>query len=83
MEVVIRTEAEGRRYGDGNTIHRSPDLDVEVNPEGRVVAVWFRCQMLPFEQTDVDYTRATEMTNAYTDYHPRLTSVYVVDGDDS
>lgn len=37
----------GRFYGDGGTIHGTGHLDVEVK-DGQVVAVWFRCQMLPF-----------------------------------
>lgn len=83
MEVIIKTEGEGRRYGDGGTIHSSPALDVEVDPKGRVVAVWFRCQMLPFEVAHVDYARGADMTNAYNGYRLRLTSVHVVDDDAS
>lgn len=40
--------APGRYYGDGGTIHGSTWLDVEVDGDGQVVAVWFRCQMLPW-----------------------------------
>ncbi|MGH9933231.1 MAG: hypothetical protein ACREA9_28950 [Pyrinomonadaceae bacterium] len=36
-------------------------LDVEVDCNGKVVAVWFRCCALPFEQHDVDVERAKEM----------------------
>ena len=50
----------GRYYGDGGTIHHSGWLDVETF-RGTVVAVWFRCQPLPFNQTEVDGDRATEM----------------------
>lgn len=39
----------GRYYGDGGTIHATEALDVIVRG-GNVVAVWFRCQMLPFKQ---------------------------------
>jgi hypothetical protein len=49
-----------RYYGDGTTIHSSGYLDIEVF-EGKVVAVWFRCQLLPFEQTEVDGERAATM----------------------
>lgn len=41
----------GRYYGNGGTIHGTTKLDVGVI-DGEVVAVWFRCQMLPFEQYD-------------------------------
>lgn len=50
----------GRYYGDGGTIHQGGSLDVEV-VDGRVVAVWFRCQLLPFEQHDVGDRRRDEM----------------------
>lgn len=51
---------ESRYYGDGGTIHAARRLDVEVH-DGQVVAVWFRCQLLPFRQSDVSLTRATEI----------------------
>lgn len=40
-----------RYYGDGGTYHSSGVLDVGVK-DGKVVAVWFRCQQLPFKQYD-------------------------------
>ena len=49
------------RYGDDRTIHTSGDVNVEIGPTGKVVAVWFRCRMLPFTQTRVDGFRALEM----------------------
>ena len=52
-----------RFYGDGTTIHSTGYLDVETHV-GTVVAVWYRCQMLPFQQTEVDGRRATEMESA-------------------
>lgn len=53
--------APGRYYGTGGTIHQSGMLDVEVTPEGRVVSVWFRCQMLPYSVSVVTPKRAREM----------------------
>lgn len=53
-----------RYYGDGGTIHRSGHLNVETF-RGTVVAVWFRCQPLPFDQTEVDGPRATDMQAMY------------------
>jgi hypothetical protein len=50
-----------RYYGDGGTIHGTQHLHVETNIEGDVVAVWFRCQPLPFEQVVVGLSRAREM----------------------
>lgn len=54
----------GRYYGGDGTIHGNSELDVEVDSYGRVVAVWFRCQMLPFQQVQVDKRRADEMRTA-------------------
>lgn len=58
-----------RFYGDGGTVHSSTELDIEVSPMGFVVAVWFRCQPLPFKVADVDHMRAQEMNRMYED-HP-------------
>lgn len=66
----------GRYYGDGGTIHNSTELDVETY-KGNVVAVWFRCQMLPFRQIDVDSARAEEMRRST--YKAGLTGVEVID----
>lgn len=54
-----RTET--RYYGNGGTIHRSGHVDVEVSKEGKVVAVWFRCQALPFKQSEASIERVAEM----------------------
>ena len=40
----------GRFYGGDGTIHGSQHLDIEVSSEGEVLGVWYRCQMLAFEQ---------------------------------
>lgn len=53
-----------RYYGDGGTIHSSGQLDVETY-HGSVVAVWFRCQHLPFRQSETNVTRLLEMTRLY------------------
>lgn len=58
-----------RFYGGAGTIHNNGELDVEVC-NGRVVAVWFRCQMLPFRQVQVLPPRAREM-----DANDRLPSI--------
>ena len=60
-----------RRYGDlpdgsRNTIHESRLLDVETY-KGQVVAVWFRCKMLRFSQSEVDYTRAADLFDGDSD----------------
>ena len=53
-----------RTYGFDKTIHQTQQLDVEVH-DGEVVAVWFRCQALPFRQTRPDGNRADEMRDMY------------------
>lgn len=45
-------------YGHDKTIHQTNHLDVEVDENGQVVAVWFRCIMLPFKQAEADENRA-------------------------
>lgn len=68
-----------RYYGDGGTFQQSGVLDVEVF-EGRVVAVWFRCQRLPYHAAEVDPGRAAEMDNLHSiqDW-PKITGVEVRD----
>lgn len=58
-----------RFYGREGTIHRTEQLDVEVDSSGKVVSVWFRCQTLPFKQVFVQDQRAEEMREAYRN-HP-------------
>jgi hypothetical protein len=59
---VSATIPDGTRfYGDGGTIHGNTELDVEVDRNGKVVAVWFRCSMLPFRASVVDERRAEAM----------------------
>lgn len=53
--------------GDRNTIHGSREVDVEVDEHGAVVAVWFRCMLVPFQSRVVDKLRALEMGRAYSD----------------
>lgn len=53
-----------RFYGGEGTIHGTQHLHVETF-RGTVVAVWFRCQPLPFEQCEVDGPRATDMEEMY------------------
>lgn len=48
-------------YGHDKTIHRTKLLNIEVDKRGEVVAVWFRCVMLPFDVTVVGQQRAAEM----------------------
>lgn len=43
-------------YGGNGTIHSTGTVDVQLNKNGDVVAVWFRCRMLPFTQSKREYT---------------------------
>lgn len=68
-----------RVYGFDKTIHRNEVLDVEVR-HGEVVAVWFRCQPLPFNQSNAAESRAKEMRSMYAeDQMPGLVAVTVQD----
>lgn len=54
-----------RTYGHDQTIHQTGHVDVEVDKRGNVVAVWFRCQPLPFRQSNVDDRRSGDMDAMY------------------
>lgn len=63
-----------RYYGDGGTIHSTGTVDIELSG-GRVVAVWFRCQQLAFNQVDLAYDKyGGQIVQG-----ARLTGVEVVD----
>jgi hypothetical protein len=68
-----------RYYGDGGTIHFTTHVDVEIAPTGQVVAVWFRCQHLPFKMRKIDERRAAEMREMYTDFKSELHGVEIKD----
>ncbi len=54
-------------YGNNGTIHRTTNLNIEVDADGDVVSVWYRCLALPFDVTKVDDERATEMRRMYSE----------------
>jgi len=69
-----------RIYGRGGTIHATGHVDVEVDAGGQVVAVWFRCQPLPFRQAPADGARARTMRDSYAELAPpRLAAVELID----
>jgi hypothetical protein len=51
--------------GERTTIHGSREVNIEVDPRGKVVSVWFRCMLVPFDVNLVDSARAKEMRRAY------------------
>lgn len=59
-------------YGHDGTIHCSNQLDIEVDDQGEIVSVWFRCAGLPFKQINVGKSRADEMRRMYSEnkIHP-------------
>ena len=76
----MNPSANTRYYGGNGTIHGTTDLDVETR-NGKVVAVWFRCCALPFNQTEVDKDRAKEMESMYDGNDiPLLDGVQLIDG---
>ena len=64
-------------YGHDKTIHGTKHVNVELDKNGKVVAVWFRCRCLPFDQTVVDDERAAEMRAMYKTDIPALLAVDV------
>jgi hypothetical protein len=58
-------------YGRDMTIHRTGEVNVELDKYGRVVSVWFRCKALPFTQTVVDDNRAEDMNDMYFKNSPK------------
>lgn len=72
-------DPEVRVYGHRGTIHNTERVDVEVNAAGECVAVWFRCQQLPFKQSFADGKRASDMNHGSQVGLPRLVAVEVID----
>jgi hypothetical protein len=68
-----------RYYGSDMTIHGNSDLDVEVDENGRVVSVWFRCQPLPFKEVVVSGPRASEMRRMYQQKPPPIEALVLKD----
>lgn len=66
-----------RHYGYDGTIHRTGEVNVELH-DGKVVAVWFRCSMLPYTQHVVDDGRAQDMV-ACNRRLPKITAIDFVD----
>jgi len=56
---------QSRSYGWSDTIHRGHEVNVETDDAGNVVAVWFRCQPLPFTQSNHGAARAADMRRMY------------------
>ena len=68
-------------YGHDKTIHRTEKVNVELDKDGKVVSVWFRCMALPFDQTIVDPIRAREMREMYRHNKGSIPKLLAVDVD--
>lgn len=51
-----RDKTDDNFYGGDGTWHQTGHVDVQLNKKGEVVAVWFRCRMLPFRESR-EYTK--------------------------
>jgi hypothetical protein len=55
VDQVIREreldEPDQSFYGGDGTWHQTGTVDVQLDEDGNVVAVWFRCRTLPFKQS--------------------------------
>jgi len=69
-------------YGHDRTIHQTGEVNVEIGPDGKVVAVWFRCAMLPFTQHLADQARADDMQAAYARPLPAIQAIDFKDEED-
>jgi hypothetical protein len=65
-------------YGHNKTIHGTTHLDIELDKEGNVVAVWFRCMPLPFRQHSTNDERAEQMRLMYREPVPLLVAVELI-----
>ncbi len=63
------------RYGDDRTYHPSGEVNVEIGPGGHVVAVWFRCRMLPWTESRVDACRRADLRQADRDDLPPIKAI--------
>lgn len=68
-----------RHYGDDGTIHRTGEVNVEVDRSGKVVAVWFRCAVLPFTQDVANEERARGLRRIYERPPRQITAIDFVD----
>jgi len=71
------------RYGDSGTIHRTGQVNVERDMQtGEVVAVWYRCRLLPFTDTEAGPGRVHEMRDAYRKRPPSIRAIVFEDDGD-
>ena len=67
-------------YGHDGTIHHTTALHIEVDDAtGEIVAVWFRCMMLPFTVHRVEKDRAESMRQIPPITLPTIMAVHLLD----
>lgn len=67
-------------YGGNGTIHDTGHIDVVLDEDGNVSALWFRCAVLPFKQVErrVSVSEVSQYVNAQA---PRIKGI-VFEGDE-
>ena len=76
---MFRKRKQSREYGWSDTIHRNGEVNVETDDNGVVVAVWFRCQPLPFTQSNHGEQRAADMRRMYERPMPQILAISLED----
>ena len=67
-------------YGHNKTVHSTNLLNVEVDKDGNVVSVWFRCMPLAFDSRVVEDSRAKDMQKMYEEKSfPKILAIEVED----
>ena len=76
---LLDTKSKTFVYGHNNTIHRTKQLNIEVDERtGEIVSVWFRCMALPFDVNRVEKQRVNEMKSMYQENNiPRINAIEV------
>ena len=69
----------GYRYGDGDTHHQTRHVDVTMSPEGRVIAVSFRCAAMPFRVHHLPSKQAIDTALSMAKYPARDVVAVVFD----
>lgn len=78
LKPVEHTHVEERFYGGDGTIHETGHVDVVLDENGDVSAVWFRCALLPFKQADRRVT-VSEVSGFVNENAPRIKGVVFED----
>lgn len=75
-----KAEMDENFYGGDKTIHDTGHVDVVLDENGNVSAVWFRCALLPFKQSD-RRVRVSDVSQAVNENASRIKGI-VFEGED-